>query len=270
MAQLVRRVSERQRLLNQSHNQFFMPNLLVGKQPVLEALKSGVPIEKIFVLHHSRLPIVEKIRHEARRKGVPMTEVDAKRFQEITSDEHAQGIAAYVSTKSYVEPEDLIALAAKKREEPFLLILDEIEDPHNLGALIRSAECAGMHGVIIPKHHAATINETVAKTSAGASAHLAVARVTNVAQTLDELKTRGMWIIGGDMTAEKLYDEVDYSGPTAIVVGNEGKGIRRLVKEKCDFLVKIPMYGMIESLNASVSGALLMFEAAKARHRTKK
>jgi 23S rRNA (guanosine2251-2'-O)-methyltransferase len=245
-----------------------MTNLIVGKQPVLEALKSGIPVEKIFLLHTSRAPIVEKIRQEARRNGVPVAEVDAKRFQEITSDEHAQGIVASISTKSYVQPEDLIAIARKKQEDPFLLILDEIEDPHNLGALIRSAECAGVHGVIIPKHHAATINETVAKTSAGASAHMAVARVTNIAQTLDELKAQGVWIIGADMTAEKLYDEVDYRGPTAIVVGNEGKGIRRLVREKCDFLVKIPMYGRIESLNASVSGALLMFEAAKMRRRT--
>jgi len=146
------------------------------------------------------------------------------------------------------------------------LILDEIEDPHNLGALIRTAECAGVHGVILPKHHAASLNETVAKASAGASLHLPAAKVTNIATTLEELRSKGIWIVGTDMQGEKAYDEMDYRGAIAIVVGNEGKGIRRLVKEKCDFLVKIPMYGKIGSLNASVAGGLVLFAAARSRH----
>jgi len=242
-----------------------MADLILGKQPVLEALKSDTPIEKIFLLHHSRSPIVEKIRHQAKRRGIPVVEASAERLQDLTPAEHSQGIVALISAKTYLEPEDLLAIAEKKVEQPLLLILDEIEDPQNLGALIRSAECAGVHGVIIPKHHAATINETVAKTSAGASAHMPIARVTNIAQSINDLKARGIWVIGSDTTAERFYYDADYRGPTALVVGNEGRGIRRLVKEKCDFLVKIPMYGKLESLNASVSGALLMFEAARMR-----
>ncbi|MBI3577832.1 MAG: 23S rRNA (guanosine(2251)-2'-O)-methyltransferase RlmB, partial [Ignavibacteriales bacterium] len=149
---------------------------------------------------------------------------------------------------------------------PFILVLDEIEDPHNLGALIRTAECAGIHGVIIPKHHSATVNQTVAKTSAGASLHLPIAKVTNVVQALDDLKSKGLWIVGTDMSGDKAYYEANLEGPLAIVIGNEGKGIRRLVKEQCDFLVTIPMYGKIGSLNASVAGGLVLFEAARVRH----
>ena len=176
-----------------------------------------------------------------------------------------QGIIAVIDSYRYVEIEEILAVAQQKNEPPFILILDEIEDPHNLGALIRSAECAGIHGIIIPLHNAASINPTVIKTSAGATAHLPIARVINIAQTLDELKKSGVWIVGAEMESDKLYYEHDYRGSLAIVIGNEGKGIRRLVKEKCDFLVKIPMHGKIDSLNASVAGALVMFEAAKRR-----
>ena len=243
-----------------------MANLIIGKQPVLEALKSDTPVEKVFLLHRTHSGVTEKIRYEARRRGIPVVETNTERLKELTTDEHSQGVVALVSSKPYAEVEDILNHARKLGEPPFLIVLDEIEDPQNLGALIRSAECAGAHGVVIPKHHSASVNETVAKTSAGASAHMLIARVTNIAQTLDDLKSNGVWIIGAEMAAERVYHDADYSGPLAIVVGNEGKGIRRLVKEKCDFLVKIPMYGRIESLNASVSGALLMFEAAKARH----
>jgi len=244
-----------------------MDNLIIGKQPVLEALKSETAVEKVFILHHTRPETVGKIRSLARSKGVPVVEVDAARLREIVQTEHTQGIVALVSAKSYVEPEEILKAAEQKGEKPLILILDEIEDPQNLGALIRTAECAGIHGVIIPKHHAASMNETVGKTSAGAVSHVAVARVTNIVQTIEELKKRGLWIIGSEANAEKAYYDADYTGAVGIVVGNEGKGIRRLVKEKCDFLVKIPMYGKLDSLNASVSGALLMYEAARARHR---
>lgn len=243
-----------------------MANVIFGKQPVLEALKSDSGIEKIFLLHHSHSGIAEKIRLQARRKGVPVVETSPEHLRELTAIENTQGVVALVSLKSYVEPEEMLEAARKKGEEPLLLILDEIEDPQNLGALIRSAECAGVHGVLIPRHHSAPVNETVAKTSAGASAHMLIARVTNIAQTLDDLKSQGVWIIGSDIAGGKPYYEADYRGPTALVVGNEGKGIRRLVKEKCDFLVRIPLHGKIESLNASVSGAILMFEAARMRH----
>ncbi len=243
-----------------------MTNVIIGKRPVFEALESETPIEKIYLLHSLRPETAARIRATARRKGVPVVELDGEKFRAIAPSENHQGVAALVASKAYVEPLAMLDLAKKRAEQPLLLVLDEIEDPQNLGALIRTADCAGVHGVIIPKHHSASINETVTKTSAGATAHMPVARVTNIVQTIGELKEHGLWIIGTDAEAGSLFTSVDYRGAVALVIGNEGKGIRRLVKEKCDFLVKIPMYGKIESLNASVSGALLMFEAARMRH----
>jgi 23S rRNA (guanosine2251-2'-O)-methyltransferase len=242
-------------------------NLIKGRQPVLEALRSDTPLEKVYTLFGTRGSGLQEIHQLARRRGVPVKEVDRKRFLELCPDEHAQGVIAVAATKEYVDIDDILRIAEDKGEKPFLLILDEIEDPHNIGALIRTAECAGVHGVILPRHHSATLNETVAKASAGASLHVPAAKVTNIATTLDELRSRGVWIIGTDMLATRSFDEVDYAEAIAVVVGNEGKGIRRLVKEKCDFLVRIPMYGKIGSLNASVAGGLVMFEAARGRHR---
>jgi len=247
-------------------NEATVENLIAGRKPVLEALRSDTPLEKIYVLFGTHGGVIQSIHQLAKRRGVPVKEIDRQRFLEICPDVNTQGVVAVSSTKAYVEIDDLLKLAADKGEAPFLLILDEIEDPHNLGALMRTGECAGIHGVIIPRHHSASLNETVVKSSAGASIHLPVAKVTNIAVTLDELREHGVWIVGTDMTATRTYDEHDYTGPLAIVVGNEGKGIRRLVKEKCDFIVKIPMYGKIESLNASVAGALILFEAARKRH----
>ena len=240
-------------------------NLIVGRQPVLEALKSRQPIERILILHGTIGSHIDQAKQLARKLAIPIKEIDKVRFAEIAGDTLTQGIIAIIDSYRYSEIEEILATAQQKNEPPFILILDEIEDPHNLGALIRSAECAGMHGIIIPLHNSASVNSTVAKTSAGATAHLPIARVTNIAQTLDELKKGGVWIVGTEIESDKLYYEHDYSGSLAIVIGNEGKGIRRLVKEKCDFLVKIPMHGKIESLNASVAGALVMFEAARSR-----
>jgi 23S rRNA (guanosine2251-2'-O)-methyltransferase len=244
-----------------------MNNIIIGRQPVLEALKSRQPIEKILILHGISGGHIDQAKQLARRLAIPVKETDKEQFAELVGNTQAQGIIAIIDSYHYVEIEDILAIAQKKDEPPFILVLDEIEDPHNLGALIRSAECAGIHGVIIPLHNAASVNSTVVKTSAGATAHLPIARVTNIAQTLDELKKAGVWIVGTEMESDKLYYEHDYRGSLAIVVGNEGKGIRRLVKEKCDFLVNIPMHGNIESLNASVAGALVMFEAAKERNK---
>jgi 23S rRNA (guanosine2251-2'-O)-methyltransferase len=242
-----------------------MDNLIIGRQAVIEALKSRQPIEKILLLFGTRGGHIEQIKQLARRAGVPVKETEKERFVELAGDQTTQGIIAVIDEFRYAEIDELLAVAQRRNEPPFILILDEIEDPHNLGALIRTAECAGIHGVIIPLHQAASVNATVTKTSAGATAHMPIARVTNIAQTIDELKSAGLWIIGTEMESSKLYCEQDYKGPIAMVVGNEGKGMRRLVKEKCDFLVKIPMHGKIESLNASVAGALVMFEAAKSR-----
>ncbi|MEX2116563.1 MAG: 23S rRNA (guanosine(2251)-2'-O)-methyltransferase RlmB [Bacteroidota bacterium] len=242
-----------------------MSETITGRKPVLEALRARQSLEKVVIAYGTHGKAMDDIRREARRNGVPVTEVDREKFRQIADESSAQGVVAIGAVKAYVEVEDLLEIARQRGEKPYLLILDEIEDPHNLGALIRTAECAGVHGVIIPKHHSASINETVAKTSAGASLHLPAARVTNIAQTIKFLKENGVWIVGADASGDKLYFEADYGGPIAIVVGNEGKGIRKLVKEKCDFLVRIPLRGKVESLNASVAGALVLFEAAKAR-----
>jgi len=251
-------------------NKVMTDNLIVGRQPVLEALKSRQPIERILILHGTTGSHIDQVKQLARKLAIPVKETDKERFAEVACGSLTQGVIAIIDSYRYTEIEEILAAAQQKNEPPFILILDEIEDPHNLGALIRSAECAGMHGIIIPLHNAASVNSTVAKTSAGATAHLPIARVTNIAQTLDELKKSGVWIVGTDMESDNLYYEHDYRGSLAIVIGNEGKGIRRLVKEKCDFLVKIPMHGKIESLNASVAGALVMFEAAKSRDKKDK
>ncbi len=242
-------------------------NILAGRNPVIEALKAGTIIEKIFILSGVRGNAVEKIRALAKRERVPCVEVGKQKFRELASDTTTQGIVAIVGTKAYVEVDYILDAARQRGEPPLVLILDEIEDPHNLGALIRTADCAGIHGVIIPKHHAAGVNATVAKTSAGASEHMPVAKVVNVAATIEELKGKGIWVIGTDSGGEKLYTEADYTGPIALVIGNEGKGMRQLVREKCDFLVRIPHFGRIESLNASVAGALVMYEAARNRRK---
>jgi 23S rRNA (guanosine2251-2'-O)-methyltransferase len=240
--------------------------IVAGRQPVLEALRSGAAVEKILILFGAKGAAIERIRALAKKRGVPVSEASKQRFRELAEDATTQGVVAILAQKAYVEVEDLLAIAASRNELPFLLVLDEVEDPHNVGALIRTAECAGMHGVIIPKHHAASLGQTVAKTSAGASLHLAAARVSNIAQTLDTLRQNGVWIVGADAEGDKLYTDVNYDGPLAIVIGSEGRGIRRLVKEKCDVLVRIPLYGSIGSLNASVAGGVLMYEAAKGRH----
>jgi len=242
-----------------------MSEKIVGRKPVLEALKSHQSLQKILILYGTHGRAIDDIRGLAKKNGVLVSEVDKQKFRQIADPASAQGIAAILESKAYVEIEDLLGIARQNGEHPFLLILDEIEDPHNLGALIRTAECAGVHGVVLPRHHSAQINETVAKTSAGASVHMPAARVANIAQAIDLLKENGVWVIGTDSSGDKPYYEVDYKGPVALVVGNEGKGIRRLVKEKCDFLVKIPLHGKLESLNASVAGALVMFEAARTR-----
>jgi len=247
------------------HDEKPSANIIAGRQPVFEALKAGTLIEKIVILYGVKGDSIERIKAMAKRNGIPWTEVSKQKFRDLVSDLTTQGIVAIVGTKKYVEVDDIIALAAERNEPPFILVLDEIEDPQNLGALIRTAECAGVHGIIIPKHHAVSVNQTVVKTSAGASEYMLVAKVTNIAQCLDELKKKGVWIVGTDSEAEKLYSEIDYTSPLALVIGNEGKGVRHLVREKSDFLVRIPLFGKIESLNASVAGALVMFEAVRAR-----
>ena len=240
-------------------------NIIAGRNPVIEALRAGTIIEKIVILGGVKGGIIEKIKQMAKRNRVPVIEVGKQKFRDLVSDTTTQGVVAIVGTKAYVELDTILDAARERNEAPFIVIFDEIEDPHNLGALIRTAECTGAHGAIIPKHHAASVNQTVAKTSAGASEHLPIAKVVNIATTLDELKEKGLWIVGADSAADRLYTQVDLTMPVALVIGNEGKGIRELVKSKCDYLVKIPLFGKIESLNASVAGAIVMFEVVRRR-----
>ena len=247
-----------------------MSELILGRRPVQEALKARRSLEKVVFMHGIRGEMLDEIRVLARRQGIPVAEGSKEQFREFEMRGRSQGVVAIVGAAEYVEVDEILNIARNRNEPPFILILDEIEDPHNLGALLRTAECAGVHGAVIPKHHSASVNETVEKTSAGASSHLALARVTNIARTLDELKENNVWIVGTDAAAEKAYFEMDYSGGVGILVGNEGRGIRRLVKEKCDFLVRIPLHGRIESLNASVAGGLVMYEVARGRRYAKK
>jgi len=243
-----------------------MAETIVGRKPILEALKAGTAIEKIAVLPGLQGRLIEEIRTLAEKQNIPVQELDHQRFRTLAGNMKTQGmIAVLAHSYTYSTIEAILARAASRSEQPFLLILDEIEDPHNLGALIRTAECAGAHGVIVPKHRSAPISATVTKTSAGATAHIPIALVTNIVTTIDDLKKEGLWITGLDAAGEKLYTQVEYTGPTALVVGNEGRGIRRLVKEHCDFLVRIPLLGKIASLNASVAGAIVMYEVVRQR-----
>ncbi len=245
-----------------------MPETIVGRKPVIEALKAGTPIERIMLLSGIQGTPIEEIRTLAKQQRVPIVETSRQQFREMANDQMTQGVVATLMARhKYASVESILEIATRQQVKPMVLILDEIEDPHNLGALIRTAECAGVHGVIVPKHHSAPVNATVTKASAGATEHIAIAEVTNVVKTIDELKKENFWIVGLDEEGDKLFHAVDYTSPIAIVVGNEGRGIRRLVREHCDFLVKIPLHGKIQSLNASVAGALVMFEAVRQRSR---
>ncbi len=238
-----------------------MQDKIIGRNPVSEALKQGADIDKIYVKKEaegSLLPIL-KI---ARARKIPISEVDRRKLDEMAEGENHQGIIASIPTESYKTVEDILNIAREKREPTFVIILDKITDPHNLGSIIRTAHCVGAHGVIIPKHGSAGLSAVVSKTSAGATSYIPVAKVTNIARTIDDLKEQGVWIVGADMNGESMYN-VDMKGSIGLVIGNEGDGISRLVREKCDFIAEIPMYGKIDSLNASVAAAILMYEAKR-------
>ncbi len=242
-----------------------MNNLIVGRKPVLEALKGGTLIERIVLLQGVRGEVITEISSLAQRQKIPVDQANRQDFRELASDVTTQGIVAVVARRHTASVEDILARVAASKEPGFILVLDEIEDPHNLGALIRTAECAGVHGVVVPKHHSAPISAVTIKAAAGATEHLPVAEVTNISTTLDELKQAGYWVVGLETDGNKGYAGVDYRTPVIIVVGNEGKGIRRLVREHCDFVASIPVYGKIQSLNASVAGALVMYEVVRQR-----
>lgn len=239
-------------------------SLIVGRKPVLEAINSGEKIEQVYILFGQKGGIVDAIRIAAKKKGIKVNQVTPEKFKALTDHPNTQGIAARKSSQKYFELEDIIS-AAKKKQYPLLLLLDSIQDTHNLGAIIRTAECAEVDGVILTKHNSAPVNETVIKTSAGATEHLKLAQVNNLAQAIKELKENGFWIIGSSLGNSKPYTEVDYKIPAAVIVGNEEKGIRRLTADNCDILVNIPMKGKIQSLNVSVAAGILLFEILRQR-----
>ena len=236
-----------------------------GRNPVFEAVRSGRPLNKLFVEKDNEDTMISRIVAMAREKDIPIQYLERYKLDAMSQTRIHQGVILEVAAQEYVEVEDILAKAAEKEEKPFILVLDGITDTNNLGSMIRSAECAGVHGIIIPKRRSATMNATVAKVAAGALEYMPVARVGNLVQTLRDLKEEGLWIIGADMEGEGNYYDTDLKGPCALVIGSEGEGISRLAKDECDMVVKIPMKGKINSLNAGVAAALIMFEISKQR-----
>lgn len=235
-----------------------------GRNPVAEAIRSGREIDKIFVkkgkLEGSIIPIIRK----AKEKGIVVIETEKQKLDAMSETGNHQGIIACAAMSRYYTVDEVLKSAEEKNEAPFIIICDKICDPHNLGSIIRTANCAGVHGVIIPKRGGVGLNAAAAKSAAGAEEYTKVCRVTNIARTIDELKEKGLWIAGADFGGQNLYS-ADMTGALGIVIGSEGSGISRLVKEKCDFTVTVPMFGEISSLNASVAAALLMYEAVRQR-----
>lgn len=243
-------------------------DLVIGRNAVLEAINNERTIDTLFVAKGERGGSLSTILRACKDKGVVIKEVDIKKLDYMCFNANHQGVAAKCAVKEYSTVDDIFSLAEERGEAPFIIICDELEDPHNLGAIIRTAEVAGAHGVIIPKRRSVSLSFAVSKTSAGAVEYVPVARVGNLAAEIDSLKERGVWVYGADMNGEN-WCSVDYSGPCALVVGSEGKGIGRLIKEKCDFLVTLPMKGKITSLNASVAAGVLMMEISRQRSNIK-
>lgn len=238
-----------------------------GRNSVLELLESGKDINKLYIADGEKHGSIHKIIALAKERKVVINKVDKYKLDRMSQTENHQGVIAIVPPYEYCDVDDILELAKSKNEKAFILILDGIEDPHNLGSIIRTAETAGVHGIIIPKRRAAAVNSTVSKVSAGAVEHMKIARVNNINETIKYLKENDIWVCGTDMNTDTYYYEQDYKMPIAIVIGSEGFGMSRLVKENCDFLVKIPMKGKITSLNASVSAGIVMYEVVKQREK---
>ncbi len=238
--------------------------VIEGRNAVLEAFRSGKTIDKLYVLDGCQDGPIRTIVREAKKADTILQFVSKERLSQLSETGKHQGVVAHAAAYKYSEVEDMLALAESKGEAPFLILLDNIEDPHNLGAIIRTANLAGAHGVIIPKRRAVGLTATVARTSAGALHYTPVAKVTNIAKTMEELKQRGLWFVCADMGGTQMYD-LDLKGPIGLVIGNEGEGVSRLVKEHCDFTASIPMRGDIDSLNASVAAGVLAYEIVRQR-----
>lgn len=239
-------------------------NIICGRNPVLEALRSGREIDRLFVAHGTGGGSVTAIIAKCRAKGILIKEISPQKLDYYCSGANHQGVAVMFASQEYATVDDMFALAETRGEKPFLIICDEIEDPHNLGAIIRTAEATGVHGVIIPERRSASLNATVAKAACGALEYVPVARVTNIANTIDSLKERGVWVFGADMDGDD-YTKTDFDTPCALVIGNEGKGIGALTAKKCDAILSLPMLGKINSLNASVAAGILMYEVVRSR-----
>lgn len=242
---------------------------IFGRNPVLELLSSDRDIEKIYIKRGEREGSLSKIYAMAREKKIPISEVDKSRLDEMTHGGVHQGVAAIAAMKEFVSVADIVNIARDKGEKPLIVVLDGVEDPHNVGAVIRCVDGAGAHGIIVGKRHGAPMGQTVFKASAGAAEHVPVAKVTNIAAAIDELKELGVWTFAADMDGDSVFD-TDFDCPAAIVLGNEGSGISRLVREKCDFTVSIPMMGKVNSLNVSTAGAVMLFEALRSRKKQRK
>lgn len=238
---------------------------IIGKNPVQEAIRSGRPINKVMVSDQLQYQAYKKIEQLAKEQGLLVQKVPKKKIDQLVDGNH-QGVIASVAAYEYSDMEDLFARAEEKDEPPFFIICDEIEDPHNLGSILRTADASGAHGVIIPKRRSVALTATVAKTSTGAIEYIPVARVTNLARTIEELKERFVWVVGTDADGTEDYRQLDGKMPIALVIGSEGRGMSRLTKEKCDWTVSLPMAGKVTSLNASVAASLLMYEVFRKRH----
>jgi len=239
--------------------------LIYGRNAVLEAIKADRAIDKLFIADGGREGSITLIAALAKEKHIPFVNVSKEKLDAMSAGGVHQGVVASVSQCEYVDIDDILEIAKSRNEAPFILVADEIEDPHNLGAMIRSAEATGVHGVIISRRHSATVTPVVAKSSAGAVNHMAIAKVANIAMAIEELKEKGLWIYGAEAGGADIYS-TDLSGPAAFVLGSEGFGISRLVKEKCDFHISIPMYGKVNSFNVSCATAIILSKAAKDRH----
>lgn len=250
---------------NKSQSEEEYKDQVEGRNAVLELLETGKDINKIFIAKGEKHGSINKIISIAKDRRIVTVEVERAKLNKMATTENHQGVIAIVPPFCYCEVEDILEIAKKRNEKPFILILDGIEDPHNLGSIIRTAETAGVHGIIIPKRRAAAVNSTVYKVSAGAVEHMNIARVNNLNDVIKYLKENDIWVCGTDMDAKNYYYNEKFDGPIAIVIGSEGFGMSRLVKENCDFLVKIPMKGKITSLNASVSAGIVMYEVVKQR-----
>ena len=245
-------------------------DILLGRNAVREAIKSGRSINRILIAEGSHGGSISEIINLAKERHLVLQSISTDKLDTLCGGQRHQGIAAYAAPVDYVELDDILNLAKDRGEDPFLILLDELEDPHNLGAILRTADAVGAHGILIPKHRSCPLSSVVAKTSAGAVEYVPVARIGNVAQTLEGLKKQGLWVAGADMDGTENYYEANLPGPIVLVIGSEGHGVSRLTKEACDFIVKIPMRGKVNSLNASNAAAILAYEILKQRTLQKK